>query len=159
MIKLHFVVLPFFLFFWLGQHVGSTLSYSEKEKYRYVFMCMCCIQCLSSFVGTWLLRCFFMLLTVTWYGIFVELSLIFLPSSLSLLHSFPPSRLLTLSLSSTLFCHIVFINIIIFLYFLLYLYSLQNYAYPADELMPLSCKGRVRGREPSRGDVDDSLGR
>ncbi|KAK7089469.1 hypothetical protein V1264_024679 [Littorina saxatilis] len=31
-------------------------------------------------------------------------------------------------------------------------------AYPADELMPLSCKGRYRGSEPSRGDVDDSLG-
>ncbi|XP_065342933.1 ER degradation-enhancing alpha-mannosidase-like protein 3 isoform X2 [Cloeon dipterum] len=31
-------------------------------------------------------------------------------------------------------------------------------AYPADELMPLSCKGRVRGQEPSRGDIDDSLG-
>jgi len=31
-------------------------------------------------------------------------------------------------------------------------------AYPADELMPLSCKGRYRGREPSRGDIDDALG-
>ncbi|XP_062509503.1 ER degradation-enhancing alpha-mannosidase-like protein 3 [Corticium candelabrum] len=31
-------------------------------------------------------------------------------------------------------------------------------AYPADELMPLSCKGRVRGVEPSRGDIDDALG-
>nr|XP_054769385.1 ER degradation-enhancing alpha-mannosidase-like protein 3 [Lytechinus pictus] len=36
--------------------------------------------------------------------------------------------------------------------------SYMTYAYPADELMPLSCKGRVRGREPNRGDVDDSLG-
>eukprot|EP00118_Oscarella_pearsei_P013365 m.106224 g.106224 ORF g.106224 m.106224 type:complete len:120 (+) comp37256_c0_seq13:23-382(+) len=35
----------------------------------------------------------------------------------------------------------------------------MEYAYPADELMPLSCKGRVRGRDPARGDVDDALGR
>uniref|UniRef100_A0A8C8J660 alpha-1,2-Mannosidase n=1 Tax=Oncorhynchus tshawytscha TaxID=74940 RepID=A0A8C8J660_ONCTS len=34
---------------------------------------------------------------------------------------------------------------------------LQDHAYPADELMPLTCRGRVRGLEPSRGDVDDSL--
>merc|ERR1719189_2197545 len=31
-------------------------------------------------------------------------------------------------------------------------------AYPADELMPLSCKGRYRGVEPDRGDIDDALG-
>ncbi|XP_068617781.1 ER degradation-enhancing alpha-mannosidase-like protein 3 [Battus philenor] len=31
-------------------------------------------------------------------------------------------------------------------------------AYPADELMPLSCKGRWRGVTPSRGDLDDVLG-
>ncbi|XP_068226667.1 ER degradation-enhancing alpha-mannosidase-like protein 3 isoform X4 [Palaemon carinicauda] len=31
-------------------------------------------------------------------------------------------------------------------------------AYPADELMPLSCKGRWRNTEPSRGDIDDTLG-
>lgn len=31
-------------------------------------------------------------------------------------------------------------------------------AYPADELMPLSCSGRWRGTEPGRGDIDDSLG-
>ncbi|XP_037037470.1 ER degradation-enhancing alpha-mannosidase-like protein 3 [Bradysia coprophila] len=31
-------------------------------------------------------------------------------------------------------------------------------AYPADELMPLSCKGRIRGVSPSRGDLDDVLG-
>ncbi|CAG5008123.1 unnamed protein product [Parnassius apollo] len=31
-------------------------------------------------------------------------------------------------------------------------------AYPADELMPLSCKGRWRGITPSRGDMDDVLG-
>ncbi|XP_063228642.1 ER degradation-enhancing alpha-mannosidase-like protein 3 isoform X2 [Bacillus rossius redtenbacheri] len=31
-------------------------------------------------------------------------------------------------------------------------------AYPADELMPLSCRGRWRGREPGRGDIDDTLG-
>ncbi|KAH9422303.1 ER degradation-enhancing alpha-mannosidase-like protein 3 [Dermatophagoides pteronyssinus] len=36
--------------------------------------------------------------------------------------------------------------------------SYMNYAYPADELMPLSCKGRFRGVELSRGDVDDALG-
>ncbi|GAA6080964.1 ER degradation-enhancing alpha-mannosidase-like protein 3 isoform X1, partial [Tachysurus ichikawai] len=34
-----------------------------------------------------------------------------------------------------------------------------DHAYPADELMPLTCRGRVRGLEPSRGDVDDALGR
>ncbi|KAH9500779.1 ER degradation-enhancing alpha-mannosidase-like protein 3 [Bulinus truncatus] len=34
----------------------------------------------------------------------------------------------------------------------------MEFAYPADELMPLSCKGRYRGSEPSRGDIDDSLG-
>jgi len=32
-------------------------------------------------------------------------------------------------------------------------------AYPADELMPLSCKGRYRGVTPSRGDMDDILGK
>ncbi|CAH1390138.1 unnamed protein product [Nezara viridula] len=31
-------------------------------------------------------------------------------------------------------------------------------AYPADELMPLSCEGRYRGSHPSRGDLDDTLG-
>ena len=31
-------------------------------------------------------------------------------------------------------------------------------AWPADELMPLSCRGRYRGREPSRGDIDEALG-
>ncbi|XP_038216675.1 ER degradation-enhancing alpha-mannosidase-like protein 3 [Zerene cesonia] len=31
-------------------------------------------------------------------------------------------------------------------------------AYPADELMPLSCQGRWRGITPSRGDMDDVLG-
>ncbi|XGW35327.1 hypothetical protein V3C99_018940 [Haemonchus contortus] len=36
--------------------------------------------------------------------------------------------------------------------------SYMTYAYPADELMPLSCRGRIRGVTPSRGDVDDSLG-
>ncbi|CAM6031416.1 unnamed protein product, partial [Sphagnum compactum] len=34
---------------------------------------------------------------------------------------------------------------------------IQN-AYPADELMPLSCKGRYRDTQPNRGDVDDALG-
>lgn len=32
-------------------------------------------------------------------------------------------------------------------------------AYPADELMPLSCKGRWKGITPSRGDMDDTLGK
>ena len=31
-------------------------------------------------------------------------------------------------------------------------------AFPADELMPLSCKGRYRGREPDRGDLDEAMG-
>ncbi|CAH0546636.1 unnamed protein product [Brassicogethes aeneus] len=31
-------------------------------------------------------------------------------------------------------------------------------AYPADELMPLSCMGRYRGKTPNRGDIDDCLG-
>ncbi|CAG9768168.1 unnamed protein product [Ceutorhynchus assimilis] len=31
-------------------------------------------------------------------------------------------------------------------------------AYPADELMPLSCQGRYRGLTPNRGDIDESLG-
>ncbi|CAH2211437.1 jg2204, partial [Pararge aegeria aegeria] len=31
-------------------------------------------------------------------------------------------------------------------------------AYPADELMPLTCKGRWRGVTPNRGDLDDVLG-
>ncbi|POI30175.1 hypothetical protein CIB84_006075 [Bambusicola thoracicus] len=39
------------------------------------------------------------------------------------------------------------------------LFFLQDHAYPADELMPLTCRGRVRGQEPSRGDVDDALGK
>lgn len=32
-------------------------------------------------------------------------------------------------------------------------------AYPADELMPLTCQGRYRGITPSRGDMDDILGK
>lgn len=43
----------------------------------------------------------------------------------------------------------------------LFMHGYKNYmdhAYPADELMPLSCKGRIRGITPTRGDVDDSLG-
>lgn len=35
----------------------------------------------------------------------------------------------------------------------------MQHAYPADELMPLTCRGRIRGQEPSRGDVDDALGK
>ncbi|XP_055849202.1 ER degradation-enhancing alpha-mannosidase-like protein 3 isoform X2 [Episyrphus balteatus] len=37
-------------------------------------------------------------------------------------------------------------------------YAYMENAYPADELMPLSCKGRYRGVTPSRGDMDDILG-
>ncbi|XP_073439004.1 ER degradation-enhancing alpha-mannosidase-like protein 3 isoform X2 [Dendrobates tinctorius] len=37
--------------------------------------------------------------------------------------------------------------------------SYMLHAYPADELMPLTCRGRIRGQEPSRGDVDDALGK
>lgn len=43
------------------------------------------------------------------------------------------------------------------IYFLLSLY--KDNAYPADELMPLSCKGRYRGSEPNRGDIDSTLGK
>ncbi len=35
---------------------------------------------------------------------------------------------------------------------------LEN-AFPADELMPLSCRGRFRGVQPYRGDIDDALGK
>lgn len=35
----------------------------------------------------------------------------------------------------------------------------MKHAFPHDELMPVSCKGRERGVTPSRGDVDDSLGK
>lgn len=34
----------------------------------------------------------------------------------------------------------------------------MDHAYPADELMPLSCKGRWRTKEHNRGDMDDVLG-
>lgn len=37
--------------------------------------------------------------------------------------------------------------------------SYMKNAYPADELMPLSCQGRYRGVTPSRGDMDDILGK
>lgn len=36
--------------------------------------------------------------------------------------------------------------------------SYMRYAFPADELMPLSCKGRYRDSEKSRGDIDEVLG-
>ncbi|RWS13971.1 ER degradation-enhancing alpha-mannosidase-like protein 3 [Dinothrombium tinctorium] len=36
--------------------------------------------------------------------------------------------------------------------------SYISHAYPADELMPLSCRGRYRGVEADRGDIDDALG-
>jgi len=34
----------------------------------------------------------------------------------------------------------------------------MKYGYPADELMPLSCKGRYRNAHVSRGDIDEVLG-
>ncbi|CAG0883021.1 unnamed protein product [Darwinula stevensoni] len=37
--------------------------------------------------------------------------------------------------------------------------SYMLHAYPADELMPLSCKGRYRGSEQSRGDIDEAIGK
>ena len=37
--------------------------------------------------------------------------------------------------------------------------SYMENAFPADELMPLSCRGRIRGVEPDRGDIDDALGK
>ncbi|VVC96952.1 unnamed protein product [Leptidea sinapis] len=37
-------------------------------------------------------------------------------------------------------------------------HAYMDNAYPADELMPLSCKGRLRGVTPTRGDLDDVLG-
>lgn len=37
-------------------------------------------------------------------------------------------------------------------------HSYMKYGYPADELMPLSCKGRYRDAEVSRGDIDEVLG-
>ena len=40
-----------------------------------------------------------------------------------------------------------------------FLFVCQEHAYPADELMPLSCQGRYRGTQPSRGDIDDALGK
>lgn len=36
--------------------------------------------------------------------------------------------------------------------------SYMKHAFPADELMPLSCKGRYRDVEFNRGDLDDALG-
>lgn len=36
--------------------------------------------------------------------------------------------------------------------------SYMKYAFPADELMPLSCKGRYRDPLTSRGDIDEVLG-
>ncbi|CAH8528221.1 unnamed protein product [Heterobilharzia americana] len=37
-------------------------------------------------------------------------------------------------------------------------YSYKNNAFPADELMPLSCRGRYRWEGINRGDIDDALG-
>ena len=35
----------------------------------------------------------------------------------------------------------------------------MNIAFPHDELMPIACAPRIRGVTPSRGDVDDALGK
>jgi len=35
----------------------------------------------------------------------------------------------------------------------------MTYAFPADEIKPLSCEPRYRHAGPSRGDLDDVLGR
>ncbi|CAL8086322.1 unnamed protein product [Calicophoron daubneyi] len=43
----------------------------------------------------------------------------------------------------------------------MFLHAYQSYrvhAYPADELMPLTCRGRIRGVDSPRGDIDDALG-
>jgi hypothetical protein len=40
-----------------------------------------------------------------------------------------------------------------------FMICLQDNAYPADELMPLSCTGRWRSQHTSRGDIDDTLGK
>ncbi len=37
-------------------------------------------------------------------------------------------------------------------------HAYMDNAFPADELMPLSCRGRYRGVEQDRGDIDDALG-
>ncbi|GAU94660.1 hypothetical protein RvY_06391-2 [Ramazzottius varieornatus] len=37
-------------------------------------------------------------------------------------------------------------------------HSYMDHAFPADELMPLSCKGRFRSQGIGRGDVDDAMG-
>merc|ERR1719376_792680 len=37
-------------------------------------------------------------------------------------------------------------------------HAYMDNAYPADELMPLSCQGRFRGVQGDRGDIDDALG-
>ena len=34
----------------------------------------------------------------------------------------------------------------------------MQHAYPADELMPISCQGRYRTAHRSRGDIDEVLG-
>lgn len=44
----------------------------------------------------------------------------------------------------------------------MFTHAYTNYmenAYPADELMPIACKGRIRGVTSTRGDVDDALGK
>ena len=50
-----------------------------------------------------------------------------------------------------------FSHILAWLLFVGYDAYMDN-AFPADELMPLSCQGRYRGVQPDRGDLDDALG-
>ena len=52
---------------------------------------------------------------------------------------------------------ITFSHILAWLLFVGYDAYMDN-AFPADELMPLSCQGRYRGVQPDRGDLDDALG-
>ena len=55
-------------------------------------------------------------------------------------------------------CQIFFRNEARDMFYHAYNAYMEN-AFPADELMPLSCKGRYRGQEPNRGDIDDALGK
>lgn len=67
--------------------------------------------------------------------------------------------------------HNIFITIMIYIYVYvscreeardMFYHAYRAYmenAYPADELMPLSCTGRYRGLTPGRGDIDDCLGK
>lgn len=55
------------------------------------------------------------------------------------------------------FIKIIYYDVVIYTQYLYIIFS--DNAFPADELMPLSCKGRIRGVSESRGDMDDILGK